>query len=251
MKVPARTIELPGGLRCPAYDVAQAPWLAHVVKHPLGLGAVAGRPPGTPWNREGWGTLALPVIDPAERDRLARNIAGLDVDGHQCAIPEMRGAPGASDPDRLACYVCPHTLASQCAWVLDDVSKAYASVTTSLVEAFDAASSVAVPRASMFKTLARKLPRYDAWASLSLLSVGLDARQGSRQIARISRADGVRAEFYLSHGELRWRTTWRHPPVNHSQAMSFLLDFATPAPTTSPLSENCLVARLWWERHAL
>jgi hypothetical protein len=251
MKLPARTIDLPAGLRCPSYDVAQAPWLAHVVKHPLGIGALMGRPPGTTWNREGWDELVPPVIDPTERERLVRNIAGLDVDDRRCAVPEMRGATDASSPEALACYTCPRTLASQCAWLLDDVSKAYAAVAASMVEAFDVRASVAVPRAAMLRALTRLFWRPDTWQTLALLSVGRDARQGAQHVARISRADGVRAEFYLAQTTLRWRTTWRSPPAHAGQAMSFLLDFPATSPPATQLSDLCLVDRLWWERHGV
>lgn len=249
MRLPTRTIELPGGLSCPTVRIEQGPWLAHVVKHPIGLDAVLGRPPKAPWNREGWDALTPPVVEYTERDRLVRNIAALEVDGARCGIPELRGARGESDPTRLACHVCPQTLAAQCAWVLDGVSTAYAAVTMSLLDGLAGTASVPVPKASLTRSLARLFARPGEWSSLSVLSVGLDARQRAIPIARISRADGVRAEFYVQGRALRWRTTWRERPAHAAQAMSFLLDVAPAGNRAAPLSDQCLVDRLWWERH--
>lgn len=251
MKVPSRNIELPGGLRCPATIIGQAPWIAHVVKHPLGLQGITGRPLETPWNREGWDALDPPLIDAAERHGLVQRIAGLEARGRQCGVPEVGGASTVGDPDREACYLCPTPLASQCARVLEGVSERYAAVTSTLVESFEVPRCVEVPRCQMIKRLTRLFGRYELWSSLAILSVGLDGRQRALHVARVARADGVRTEFYVAQGELRWRTTWRHPPVHPAQAMSFLLDFAPSAPTSVALSEVCLVDRLWWQRHGI
>lgn len=246
MRLPASTLTLAGGLTCPTRVVPREVWLAHVVKHPLGLDALSRRDGPRRWNDEGWDQLQPPVIPASERDGLVKNIASLEVNGARCEVPEFRTKRAVSDLNDQACYRCPNEVAGQCSWVLDGVSRAYAGVIESMLSGFAAPDTVVVPRVELTLRLMRKLTRPEAWRDLTVLSVGTDDRAQRSVIARISRADGVRAEFYLRGTQLEWRTTWRKPPPNPGAAMSFLLDFPQVAPSVL-LSESCVVQRLWWE----
>lgn len=248
MRLPTKTVALPRGLTCPSRLVPRDVWLAHLVKHPLGIEAASRLGGKGVWNGEGWDRLTPPVVGTDERAALVRNIADLEVDEQHCGVPEFRRGRKASDLDDLACYRCPETLAAQCSWVLDAPSRAYAAVIDSLISGFEEPATAVVSRLGLTTRLIKLISRPASWAALTVLSVGLDDRSRSNRIARISRADGVRAEFYLRGDSLEWRTTWRKPPVHATEAMSFLLDFARPAPA-APLSDLCLVDRLWWESH--
>lgn len=245
MNLPSTDIALAGGLTCPAAVIPRAQWIAHVVKHPLGLTALA-RSRTNEWNGEGWDRLSPPVIAVAARDAVVHDIASLEIRGARCGVPEFQSARDASDLDRLACLTCPAPLAEQCERVLEETSRAYATVIQSLLEGFVAEAAIAVRREEFSRRLMRALARRQPWTSLSVLTVGLDDRSKSSVIARISRGDGVRAEFYLRDTTLAWRTTWRKPPAHANEATSFLLDHAQPHPR-APLSDLCLVDRRWWE----
>ena len=246
MRLPSKDLLLAGGLTCPAQVTQRGAWIAHVIKHPLGLNATVRSGAKDPWNNEGWDQLTPPVVATGERASLVKDIASLDVDGARCAVPEFRGGPGTSNLDRPSCYACPDTLAGQCAWILDGPSTAYADVIRAMIEGFAAEKAVEVRREDFSRRLMRAVARREPWSTVSVLTVGLDDRSQSSLIARISRADGVRVELYVRGTALSWRTAWRRPPAHANAATSFLLDHARPF-KGAPLSDLCLVDRHWWE----
>ena len=246
MKLPAADVTLAGGLTFPAAVISRAQWIAHVVKHPLGLNALARSRTKGAWNAEGWDQLSPPVISTTARDAVLRDITSLEIDGARCGVPEFHRARDGSDLGRLACVTCAAPLAERCEQILEETSQAYAAVIQSLVEGFVADAAIAVRREEFARRLMQALARRRPWTSLSVLTVGLDDRSQSSLIARISRGDGVRAEFYVRGTALAWRTAWRRPPAHAAAATSFLLDHARPHPR-APLSDLCLVDRRWWE----
>ncbi|MDP3207706.1 MAG: hypothetical protein Q8M65_01030 [Rhodoglobus sp.] len=163
-------------------------------------------------------------------------------------MPEVTATRVRRDQQQIECGSCPTPLARRCETELRDVVDAYVARTTELLEALGG-SSVWVPRIAMIRVLASRLKTAEPWSPVVTLSVGFDARTRGRPIARVSRTDGLRTELYLYGTELRWRTTWRSVPSNGAEAMSFVLQFPKPLDSTHALSDLCLVARPWWERH--
>jgi hypothetical protein len=247
MRIPREALQLPGGLSCVVAEVEPRVTSAHVVRHPLGVDAERDRV-GSAWDREGWGELAPAAISNEARTRLFRTLASLSVHGAGCGVPEVSGARDIRDQQQIECSACPTPLARRCETELHDVVDVYVARTTELLEDL-ATSSVWVPRLAMIRVLAGRLRTAEPWTPLATLSVGFDARTRERPIARVSRTDGLRTELYLHGASLRWRTTWRSVPSNGAEAMSFVLQFPKPLDSSHALSDRCLVARPWWERH--
>ncbi len=247
MRIPREALQFPGGLSCVVAEIESRVTSAHVVRHPLGVDAERDRV-GSAWNREGWSDLAPSAVSHEARARLFRALASLSVHGAGCGVPEVTGARGLRDQQPIECSQCPMPLARRCEAELQDVVDAYVARTTELLEALGT-SSVWVPRVAMIRALASRLRTAEPWAPLATLSVGYDARTRERPIARVSRTDGLRTELYLHGASLRWRTTWRSVPSNAAEAMSFVLQFPKPLESSHALSDRCLVARPWWERH--
>lgn len=79
---------------------------------------------------------------------------------------------------------------------------------------------------------------------------GLDARNERSVIVRLNRGDGVRAELFFEEPDpLSWRTLGRDPKAVSTPNgwLRFMLDAPPQAKSTMPLSEMCLVSRLFWE----
>lgn len=252
MKLPATDLMLEGGLRCAAYEVDAKTWQAHVLKHPLGVHrrvALDGKP--LPWNCEGWETLVPPVITAGRRDHLIARIASLGIGGLACEVPEVRRRRVASSQTEIECYDCGPPLVAACASACRDdaVSGSYAETIVRLLTGMQEGAAVVVERARLTRTLLRMFRAgLDAFRELTVLTVGV-ADRGSQPIARLSRGDGVRVEFYRSGTVLRqWRTAHRTPPVHVNASIGFLLDMARQG-SGGPLSDLCVVARPWWENH--
>lgn len=247
MKLPSREYSLPEGLRCPVQEIHRANWQAHLVRHPLGVLTLARGGGREGWNREGWDELVPPVVTGAEREALVKKITGLGQGTLRCRVPEFRGKRG-SDPDKVACYDCPPQVAVPCEGILNGgVGPRYAAVTEALLAAVEAGVAVVHTREVVTRALSRLWNAPDRWQQLVLLTVGMDDRQGMHPIVRITRADGVRAEFYLRGRNLYWRTTYRYVARGPAARLSFVMAMARPSVLTGHLSDLAAVPRLWWE----
>ncbi len=256
MKLPSRDMRLAGGLVCPARAIDRAAWLEHVVKHPLGVNAIARNSGRDPWNLEGWDRLSPPVVTQAQRDEVLRGIASLREEKLRCEVPELRGKKSGSEPDRLACRKCVVPIVSRCEKLLDaddGVGSRYASVTEELLGALEEGQGVVIAPASFHEAIQRLWRAPERLAGLVVLTIGLDRACAAVPIARISRADGVRAELYFEEpNRLRWRTAYRNAALTRTgpQIVSFVGEVARPSPGLA-LSDLCVVPRRWWEAHGI
>jgi hypothetical protein len=253
VRLPSRRYELPEGLVCEAIEIQREAWQAHVAKHPLGVWAIARSGRQDAWNAEGWDRLEPPVVTAEQRETLLQKIRGLSEGSLRCEVPELRGKVRGSNPDRLACYDCKAPVIVRCEASLgtaDGPGPRYAAVTEQLLAAAEGEALVSTGRAALTMALHRLWQSPHTWKGLIVLSAGVDDRQGAQPIVRITRADGVRAEFYLNASRtLRWRTTYRNPAPAPAAQLSQLLDFARPSAAVSTLSDRCMVPRPWWETY--
>lgn len=252
MRLPGQRYVLPNGLRWDPENVPYQSWHYHVMKHPLGVHRMrnaAGYP--VPWDREEWTRLAPPVLTHDERPRVMKKIALVQIGGQQCGVQEVFGKPPPKRPsDRFPCNDCAAPVAEECRSVLHDqhaVGRRYAEVTEDLVSVLR--DGVPVGRSAWLERFARLVrTNPESAASALVLTVGLPALENRLRV-RISRGDGVRAEFWLyPRGVMQWRTTYREPPTPNRSISKFLCEFLPSC--GFKLSEECLVARLWWEQHA-
>lgn len=255
MKVPAADIRLAGGLVCPSDAVDRAVWQEHVVKHVLGVHAVARSHGRDPWTYEGWTQLDPPTVTELERADLADQIASLAEGKLRCGVPELRGKQKGSNADSLACRDCQAPIIVRCEKLINvpgGVGDRYRNVTDTLLGALSEETGLQIPRPDLLRALHRHWQAPERLDGAVVLTVGVEDRKGTWPIARINRSDGVRAEFYLEQpNRLRWRTTYREMEATRTgpQKISFLSDVARPGPRPTVLSELCVVARHWWEAH--
>jgi hypothetical protein len=255
MKLPARDFLLAGDLVCPSSEIVRSVWQDHVVKHPLGVHVIARSSGRDPWTDEGWHLLQPPVVTEAERAGLVHDIASLVEGKLRCEVPELRGRKAESSGHNLACSDCQAPIVVRCEKLLNapgGVGARYASATESLLEALSGENGLKIEAARFHHALLRLWRSPEKLAGAVVLTVGLDGRKGAVPIVRISRDDGVRAEFYLERADrLRWRTTYRAYIQTRTapQRISFLGDVPLPAPRLGRVSELCVVARRWWEAH--
>lgn len=244
IRIPTRGVALPGGLRCAPGEVRVAAWQAHLLKHPLGIGAVRNE---RPWNHEAWDVTTPPVVTQEQRERLSGRIVALDPGGDRCQVRELRGA---RSPEAEPCYRCQPSLLQQCAVLLDEadgVGRRYAAVIDALLGEVAEDRAMVVPRPQVFGRLFRGLTR-PAWIEAGIVvAVGVEGRSLAPTV-RIARGDGTRADFWLNGTELVWRTTYRLPQVSVNTRASFLMDHPAPSPSLS-LSDVYVVPRGWWEAH--
>lgn len=256
MRLPNRDYVLEAGLLCPSTSIEQRNWQAHVVKHPLGVGAIARRAGRDGWNTEGWDALEPPVVTERTRERLVGAIANAAQPGQRCGVPELRGRRGGSDPMRLACHDCAPPLLQACDELVnpaDGVGTRYADVTEQLLSAVAQGAGVEVSRQDFVRVVHSLWRSPDRLRGLIVLTVGLDPRAARVPVVRLSRDDGVRAEFYLQEpNRLTWRTTYRMAEETRTAAarIGFLMSVPRPAPGLGRLSDLCVVTRRWWESHA-
>lgn len=257
MKVPSRDFSLAGGLLCPSIEIERGVWQEHVVKHPLGVNAIARSAGRDAWNYEGWDQLAPAVVTETERAELLKAIGGLVEGKIRCEVPELRGKKTGSNLERLACRDCEVPVVARCDKLInapDHVGVRYAAATESLLADLATDAGVQIEPARFHQALHRYWRSPETLAGVVVLTVGLEERRAARPIARISRGDGVRAEFFLEEpNRLRWRTTYRALEQTRTgpQRFGYLIDVPRPVPGLGPLSETCLVARRWWEAHGI
>jgi hypothetical protein len=257
VKAPSRDFVLAGGLICPSREIDRGVWQEHVVKHPLGVNALARSSGRDRWNVEGWDTLAPAVISESERAQLVAGIGALSEGKIRCEVPELRGKKTGSKLDRLACRDCQPPVVAHCSNLMNGpngIGTRYRDVTESLLAELTSDTGVQVEPARLPEVLTKLWRTPESLAGLVVLTIGLDDHKAARPIARISRGDGVRAEFYLEEPNiLRWRTAYRAAAQAQTgpQRVSFLRDVPRPAPGIGRLSELCVVARRWWEAHGI
>jgi len=257
MKLPSQDVLLAGGLVCPTNEVDRAVWQEHVVKHLLGVNAIARSGGRDPWTVEAWDRLDPATITESERVDLVRGIAALAEGKLRCEVPELRGKRAGSDPERLACRDCQPPVVVRCDKLLNGpggVGERYRGITESLLAHLAVHEGVQVPALTFHQALHRMWRTPEKLAGALVLTIGLDDRRAARPVARISRGDGVRAEFYFEEPDrLRWRTTYREFVKTRTapQQISFLGDVPRPAPGLGRVSELCVVARRWWEAHGI
>jgi hypothetical protein len=255
MKVPSQDYALAGGLVCPVHEVDRGVWQEHVVKHPLGVQALAKSEGVAAWNQEGWDRLEPPAVTEGARAELVSLIAALSEGTLRCAVPELRGKKSGSDPERLACRDCQAPIVVRCEKLLHapgGVGERYRSVTEDLLAGLTGDAGVAIAAEKFHAALRGMWRTPEKLAGAIVLTVGLENRRGARPIARISRYDGVRTELYFEEPDrLRWRTTYREFAKTRTGPLqiSFLSDVPRPAPGLGRVSELCVVARRWWESH--
>lgn len=254
MIAPSHDIMLSGGLCCVAAPIAPQVWHEHVVKHPLGVHAIASSRGLAPWNGEGWDKTTPPVVTESERVTLVQKIGGLSSGKMHCGVPEIRGDASWSHLKELACTRCPSPLFVPCERLCRDVSLRYASVTEELLKEVAEGAGLHVTRELFTRALLRLWRAPEKIEGLTVLTLGLEERRGDRPIARISRHDGVRVEMSFEEPDrLRWRTTYRELAAvkTRVQQISFVSAMLQPADRMGPLSEICVVARHWWETHGI
>lgn len=246
--VPAQEVRLPGGLVCRPREVDVGVWQAHVVKHPLGLGALWR---GGVWNEEGWDRGPAPAIGNAEREAQIAAMRALDTNS-RCGVRELRGGNTPVAP-KEPCYVCEAPLVVRCSQVLQApgaIGSRYRETLEAMLCAVADGESIVVPRLELAKRLMASLNR-PGWLEQGLvLAVGSEGTgKNVVPMVRIARGDGTRVDFWLNGGtELAWKTTYRVPQASTHTRWSFLMKHHDPNPRL-PLSDVYVVARGWWEGH--
>jgi hypothetical protein len=254
MRLPSRDYRLPLGLLWPVTNLPARTWQTHIVKHPLGVGALA-RNRRAPWNEEGWDRLTPPVITEDIRTQALASIRQLAKGDLRCGVPEVQGGRGHSDAEELACGVCPDSIISGCQDVLNTallIGPGYAAATEALVEALADVPGIAVSSRRLMLAVFGLWQEPQTLDGLCVMRLGLDRKTAARRILRISRSDGVRAEFYWNGGgQLSWRTTYRilSAAQTRSGPFGFLTEELPRDHSLGPLSETCVVPRPWWESH--
>ncbi len=247
MKLPSvPVLELPGGYRWVQHEVPMKVWQAHLLKHPLGVGALRRRQP-LPWNHEGWDLIDPPAITEERRTRFAEEVSNMSFERRRCEVRELRGS--RSSKPEPECYHCEPPLVVKCHQRLaEEATPArYAAETERLVRAV--VDGAEVSRRLLTGRLLVALKQPDAWAGLVVMTVG---RDGKDAVVRCSGADGTRAELYVGpQRQLGWRTTYRSAVAERpNERLSWVLDSPAPAPGLS-LSEVFVVPRDWANRHGI
>ena len=232
----------------------RANWQAHLIKHPMGVNAIARSAGREPWNQEGWDRLVPPVVTAAERTQAVEAIASLRHESARCEVPEFQGRRKGTNPENVACTKCRAELVDACFGILGgqvQVGQRYATVTEELVDAVTAGRCAQLGKRKLFLALFSLWQKPEALRGLCVLRFGLDQKSGRSPIVRISRSDGVRTEFYIRGRSLKWRTTYRDilAVSTPAGAMAFLQDPPPPASFLGALSETCAVPRSWWEEY--
>ena len=262
MRFPSRIHCLPDGLSAPPTELGVQGWQYHLAKHPLGVHALATQ---QPWNGEGWDALAPPVVTDDLRVGFLKQISTFAAGERGCGIPEFVGSGRSTeDPNNLACKRCFAPVLSRCAAALGDtppglgLSGRYAQVVEELLEAVSDARGQLVRRTTLMHVASKLVVRHrNAPEIFRGLVVGYlgwppkrrDPSERRSEILRLQRYDGVRAEFYRNGDKLAFRTCYRQPRSTQNKTMTFLFDPPDLPDGKIASSENCIVARQWWETH--
>lgn len=258
-QIPSETHKLDGALVCERRQTSVQVAQAHVLKHPIGMGALFGARIGTArrlWNEEGWDMLAPPVITLEERRKLVQDIGTLAVDGASCQMPRLQKEDLGGDirAGEMACYQCPETLASTCAEHCGSIRARYVEYVDSLLARFESGQATLVSWDVVSQRALGALGDPAWFEGLAVLSLRTSARDGREavSIARISTADGLRCEFYVGgKGDLRWRTLYRQRVCGIAAIHNFAINDSRPLwPKGNLLSESVLVPRLYWQERA-
>ncbi|MDP3277928.1 MAG: hypothetical protein Q8Q09_22275 [Deltaproteobacteria bacterium] len=241
--VPSREFRLPTNPTLVASPLVLnvRPWVGHIVKHPLG----ALESP-TQWNAEGFDRLDPPVVKASERDAFVTFVQDSNARGGACGVPSIcdpvSGEAQLEQP--LPCFgVCPSVLVLGCRQQLSALSDRYAALVDELLASVS--DGVVVPRAKAFAAIARAATPAGTLDGLAVLAVGVRINSSYTDVvAKVSRADGVRVDFYVRSRTLRWRTTMRRIPRSPTAAARQLLD----VPRDDSMSATVLVARSWWQQ---
>lgn len=249
MKIPSRRFDLHAQIAIQPATVDAREWHAHVMKHPFGLGAIYDLLPqagSRSWTREGWNTVAPPVVTGEQRRSLAREIVSLVVAGSRCHAQrlgheEYNGLAPHSD---IPCRECPQALLDACGQIVGSVSVGYASWVDRHLGALE--DGVVVEPAELVQRITRAAARRSALPE-AVLSTGM--LSNGHTGLRISGANGVRSELYGTKGyPFRWRTTYRSVPKGPNDQASFLLRLLVRHPK-AVLSGVTLVERRWWKEN--
>lgn len=261
MNLPSTPLTFAGGsLTLPVQQQRVETWQAHLAKHPLGVRAMALTKNLAAWDREGWTTLGPPAFSEAARDDLITRIGALELGAAGgCTVPEFGSRAGRvwSDPARLACWQCAPVVRHACTKVEHGVATlagAYRRITEEVLTVVSDPHGLLLPRSSVAEYLFRNLQKPDASVGLTIMSFGSNDSPSFRgPIVRAQRWDGVRVDLYRKGAQLSWRTTYRlegldaRGPSSHVRSFQALL--AMPPADLHPLSDKCVVPRLWWESH--
>jgi hypothetical protein len=198
---------------------------------------------------EGWQNTKPPVIEKGWKPEVLARIAELSVAGQACTLPEVFDRqPTRHQAEHYACLECPTSVAERCSDVTSSphpIGPRYAGVAEELLNSLVDGVLVAAERVPMIAMSKSRFPAIVA--ELAVLFVGRAAGGSGKPIARAVRGDGVVVEFRLRGKRGTWRTTYRHP-VSGAGSMANL--FLNPPPRLEPsLSDQCVVARQWWEEH--
>ena len=256
VRLPKRTFTLPLGFGCSPSEISHGVWQHHIVKHPLGI---HGKP--APWDHEGWDRTKPPVITQRRRKDLVEAIGALRVGSSRCLVPEFVGArPPVIEPDRSACDRCLREVRDACTRLCheqDEVGTRYQAMVDALLEAVE--NGELVRRTEFITRVMAKAGARTADERIAVMSWGFADDGSNKLIARISRGDGIRVEFYLKPDRCKqldaWRTTYREHLAGGlaklgSPHARFLNKFPEVAPHFGAMSDRCIVARTWWRTHA-
>jgi len=251
MKLPDSPQVLPGGLVCRPKEIARGVWQAHLLKHPLGIGALIDHDGEAPWNLEGWDQLEPPAITQARRDEIVEALGGMGGQGSACRLPEIRGLI-ESDKDHLPCYGCAGNALDTCEMLLGTgeaprVAQEYLRVTLELLASVDSVRGKVVARAEFCRKVTSLWRSPDKLVGLTVAHAGTLANGVA--ILWITRFDGVQSQYYFEGDDVRWKTTYREKRSAPVPQMNFLLDMKPPLARAGDLSDKCIVPRHWWENH--
>jgi len=252
MMLPDRQFTFPNGLVIPAREVGACVFQYHVLKHPLGISRYARKHSAKDEDPEQWGQLAPPVVERGWRAQLFSSITRIQTAQGRCELPEAHGRkPPRSEETPFDCRACAESVAEACGSVTAHperpVGLRYRDVALATLESL--ADGVVLPRAVFHSTLGRHARHMDRLQGLSVLSVGRLPVPPNLLVARFRRSDGVHLEFYVHpQNTAKWRTLYRIPPRGIA-LFKFL--YEQPIQDRSHLSETCVVARRWWEKHGI
>jgi len=249
MMLPERELAFPNGLVVPVRTVKLTSWQYHILKHPLGVKRDARSTGDDP---EGWGDIVPPVVEQGWRAQVFSELSAIATATGRCELPEVHGKkPRKHQAEIYACHSCPEAVARLCERATHGerpVGQRYANTAQSVLDSL--VTGVTVTRAAYQMAVARCARQPELVRGVSVLAIGTVPSRDQKLVAQFRRGDGLLLEFFVhqSGRSATWRTMYRVPCEN-SALLSFLLKL--PLSTGAELSETCVVARQWWERHGI